>query len=527
MRLLFGLCLCTLSSSGATVNWTNTPNATGYAPGDTVRLWGTFTNALSITNSGTVGNPITFVFQLGANFTSGCWDGVSGAIEFNNRSNIVVDGGLNGLIQNTNNGTILGTSNASVGISGFPCWSSTIKNLTITNIYRRLLGSTDQTREGYPIIIAGSDITVSNCVVSDGDALISYGGSAVTQSNIFLLNNRLLDFNHGYNLGIGDTNAYLTNLIIAGNYINPRYVWNLDNSSLHTDSIIILNNGYSPSSIISGCKIYNNNFDSEVGTFNTAAIFVDVANPQQQFRNSIICNNLFRSYRTNVWGNGFVYASGTNLWVLNNTCIGASDGSSVYGSGMIVGGTNAFIYNNINNGAGVSLRGFTGDTNLASSGDEAYVVFLLTNYVTGIYSDKNIFFGVASPGFGVALWSTAGGSIWSGILFSTLAQWQTLNYPASGYGVTGTNWAFIHCDPHSTTNVPNLSAGFVPLSTDTVARLAGTNLTAIYSTFGIPLTDYYGSNRPSAGNWTIGAFEASAPPYTTITTLNVGTIIQK
>src|SRR4029077_8600636 len=93
-------------SSGATV-----------LPGDRVLLVGTFNNSLLIAGSGASGNPVTILFEPGANFTSPCWTD-SGAIQLNGQSWITIDGGSNGIIQNTATGTGLASQNNSIGISG-------------------------------------------------------------------------------------------------------------------------------------------------------------------------------------------------------------------------------------------------------------------------------------------------------------------------------------------------------------------------------------------------------------------------
>ena len=94
--------LIAVAANASTWNWTNA-QSTGYMPGDTVNLWGTFTTPLSLTNSGTSGSPITFYFEPNTRFSAPYWP-TAGAIQFNFNSNLVVDGGVNGLIECTANG---------------------------------------------------------------------------------------------------------------------------------------------------------------------------------------------------------------------------------------------------------------------------------------------------------------------------------------------------------------------------------------------------------------------------------------
>ena len=121
--------------------WLNTPGnlAVGAGkvnPGDTVHLVGTFSNVLNVSGSGSAGNPVTFLFEPGAKFSASLWP-ASGAINITAKNWIVIDGGSNGLIENTNNGTSLGNQAQSFGVLGAQSSHLTVQNLTITNMYHR------------------------------------------------------------------------------------------------------------------------------------------------------------------------------------------------------------------------------------------------------------------------------------------------------------------------------------------------------------------------------------------------------
>src|SRR5438132_776393 len=80
--------------------------------GTIVHLCGTFTGTLNSTmltaqGSGASGNPVTLLFETNANFTSPAWNSPNGAINIGGRNFITIDGGTNGIIQNTANGTNL------------------------------------------------------------------------------------------------------------------------------------------------------------------------------------------------------------------------------------------------------------------------------------------------------------------------------------------------------------------------------------------------------------------------------------
>ncbi len=94
-------------------NWGSNSGLIG--PGTTVHLCGTFTapagssGYLTFHGSGTSGKPITLLFESGAVLTAPYWgndpNGFSGAINASGLSYITVDGGTNGTIQATSNGT--------------------------------------------------------------------------------------------------------------------------------------------------------------------------------------------------------------------------------------------------------------------------------------------------------------------------------------------------------------------------------------------------------------------------------------
>jgi hypothetical protein len=116
----------------------------------------TNTTGMVAAGSGTSSSPITVLFEPGAVLQSarfnGCADGPfdgsaseGGAIDIpSSRSFIILDGGTNGVIQNTANGTGLANSACSLGI-----WDAgdniIVRNVTVKNIYNRVRGTTTTT----------------------------------------------------------------------------------------------------------------------------------------------------------------------------------------------------------------------------------------------------------------------------------------------------------------------------------------------------------------------------------------------
>jgi len=89
-------------------NWGSGSSQIG--PGTTVHLCGTFTfsagaTALTFNGSGTSGNPITLLWESGAVLQAPYFSAATFGINGNGASYVVINGGTNGVIQNTANGT--------------------------------------------------------------------------------------------------------------------------------------------------------------------------------------------------------------------------------------------------------------------------------------------------------------------------------------------------------------------------------------------------------------------------------------
>src|SRR5260370_29334893 len=102
----------------SSANWAG--GATQISPGDKVHLCGTFigTNGntlLTFQGSGTLGAPITLLFEPGAVLTAGYWGG-NGAIACTRQRYITIHCGSDGRVQATSNGTGLANQQDSEGV---------------------------------------------------------------------------------------------------------------------------------------------------------------------------------------------------------------------------------------------------------------------------------------------------------------------------------------------------------------------------------------------------------------------------
>ena len=116
-----------------------------WVAGNTLHICGTITGsggatAITAAGNGSSGNPITIKFETGAQLDAPYWGGnafssSAGAISCVGHSYITIDGGVNGIIQNTANGTSLANQQASTGVNFLGCAHTEIKNLHVLNIY--------------------------------------------------------------------------------------------------------------------------------------------------------------------------------------------------------------------------------------------------------------------------------------------------------------------------------------------------------------------------------------------------------
>jgi len=138
---------------------------------------------------GTSGNPITILFEPGAALTSPAF-GVG--LMISGGSNwVVVDGGSNGIIQNTANGTGLANSQDSRLIEADNCDHCEFKNLHVTNVYvHDPTSTTDNGQNGSGIWVWGNDISIhDNVCVNSGKCFEVVGNYASNSTGISIYNN--------------------------------------------------------------------------------------------------------------------------------------------------------------------------------------------------------------------------------------------------------------------------------------------------------------------------------------------------
>lgn len=214
------------------------------AAGNTAHLCGTFTSALSVSSSGTSGSPSTLKFETGAVFTAAYW---TGAVITLSGSYITIDGGTNGTIQATANGTsptyanqqdngvCIGDTSGGTNI--------TIQNLTCQNLYVHTNNTADsgaQNTYGLRLVGHFTNTTVQNCVIHDMKAgmLYAYGTG---DTNFTWRNNDAYNMDHGFFIGNSGSGGSLNGLLVVNSKFHDGGNWDDSNCTVscsnHHDGI--------------------------------------------------------------------------------------------------------------------------------------------------------------------------------------------------------------------------------------------------------------------------------------------------
>lgn len=505
----------TAAQFSTATNWGS--GATQIGAGTTVLVCGAVIGSagatvLTFQGSGSAGNVITLTFDSGA-VIAAPYFGAGGAINLNSATYIVVDGKSTGIVQATLNGTSGGScpggpcayQQNSEGITG---WNSndTLQNLTVANMYVRT-SSTDEApnRINVNCVEIGtnaasfSNVVVHNNVVHDCGTGVEFQTGSTSASNYQASNNTVYNVNWAFDLIVYGNAANFANAYFVGNHTYNLSTWDDTVGDNFHHNAIHLFQGNGDTGTITGLYIYNNEFDGPVGDCCvTALIYVDNAGNSSMVANGYLFNNVF-SYAngdcTGTCGNGqLALVSSEAFLVANNTFIGNDTNSSSL-LGLCLGANESIgaitvennlisgCYTNIGFGAPVTFASGQPDYNLyANSGSTAFLC------------DGNYY----SP--------------------SQFSQWQSCvgNETHSAY--------------YSDTVIPSCialhSCGNVQPVPGSKAVGFGNNLYGLCSGQPIPglgalCYDKSGYPRPSAGNWTVGAFEAKGDVPTAPSTITL------
>lgn len=456
--------------------WFNA-NATG---GNTYHLCGTCTGTAGSTmltppNSGSAGSVVTILFETDAVLTAPYWGGANaGAISVSSKGYITIDGGSNGIIQNSANGTALTYQQASQGIYVTGSNHIEIRNLTIQNIYVNEGSSPSATDTGglttadIRLVGNNNNISIHNNALNNARSGVRVDFDSATLDTISIHSNSISDHCWGIMMGSGSAGTpAATDVTIHDNTITGWLNWQCPaNASFctnktdayHTDGMILYTYGSSTFEPL----IYNNFIHGDLGRGSPTAYIFCTYGSTPPGATCTIFNNLLVNDGdhglTLIWTGG----SGVNHRIYNNTIVGYSGSSGTLL--MLSSGSGIVLENNIimNGGKAIGSYGSLPDV-IATS-------------------DYNIFYNINNGNPASMFYDEDGGNFYS------WSQWQGLGF-----------------DPHSSLNNPQLDSSYKISSASSPAYQGATNL----SSLGVPElnVDRAGLPRPTSGAWDMGAYQ--------------------
>ena len=426
-------------------------------PGDTAHLCGTITSSLAAQGSGSVGSVVTVLWETGAKLSQAvCPASPTGCFNTNGKTYLLLNGGTNGIIESTANGSVgtYANQSSSVGIMAFPCNNCEIKNLTIQNIYVHNSASDVALNDNNinAIRLSGSNTSVHHNTLHDGGRLIFHiwnNGDA----NIDIHHNEC--YNNTVCWVVAATGpASASNFNFYNNHAYNHSNWDTSGSTYHYAGVHAF--GIS-NPTPTGYSIYNNLFEGTCGTSLTSQVYMEGGSAWTGTGTAAIYNNVMTCEVTTAI---VMRADKGDISFYNNTIIGTGIAGTCYYTG---GGTLLFKNNAI-----------TGCSTLVSI-DGATVANRATDFNYNTYACQGSFNCFN----------------WTGLssFERDFATWQT----ACG------------CDPNSSQSasllvssvgVPTVGSPVIDTGTD----LSGLGITALNS-------DYLGISRPSGTIWDTGAYE--------------------
>lgn len=457
-------------------NWANPKQSGQLGPGDTAHLCGTLTTPLTTQASGNSRSPITILFESGAMFSASTWSTGTGAITIN-KNYITLDGGTNGIIQATRNGTTAafgGTNinnNSIYGVYIMGASYITVQNLSIKTIYNRLANSTDCMTGSRGIQVDGNSNNLTINKNSVGDAEKGVQVILSNTSNITVSNNIVSNSGLGVNVAPGNTSSTGTNINIFGNIVTGGSGWDgtfdlncqingcnsscLTDTHVHQDGIYVFSQG--ATGWVNGVNIYSN-YLQDFGTHSTAHIFISDIGVES----AIIYNNVLVNTGLNYAANGMITIDATpSVRIYNNTLVGnypTQNNNGIYLNSMnSTEPQNVDIKNNIILSVSTYIGWATGST-----------------FTSGY---NNFFNGSASPFYD------------SSNVFHTFLWWVGQTFAVNETSVN-----------------PQLNSSYkFTSSSPGILITNGANLSGIFK------VDYAGGSRPPSGGWSVGAYQWSAP----------------
>lgn len=474
-------------------NWSASPTGIQIGPDTTVHVCGTITGTanstgLAFQGGGSSGHPIILLFETGAIVQAPYWasslGGTSaGGITFGNGlSNLTVDGGSNGILQNTANGSSLANQQASTGVSGFNCTTCEVKNLNLINIYVNVSPSAT-IGGGDNSVVRGIDFSGIGWLIHDniihdcGWCIVDFY-AGVNNSNHQFYNNVISNFGHAFAIAASAASATLDIVLLHDNDLHDTSNWDTAGCSFHMDGLHAFG---TTGSSMDHVYVYNNYIHGNWGSCPTGFFFIEGGGGTPAHMH------------TNAWWN--------NVAVVQTSIVNTNGWFGIFSGGE--GSTTTTFYDNTIIGPNAtdntacfnigSLNGLTFRNNTVNACGDPVNFGSLTNVGT----INNNFYGTSCQNGGNCF-------VWNGSFTGSFANWKTA----------------CSCDGASIqSNSPLLNADGSPQTSSPVI-LAGTNLTTSatgnLATLQNDTTKGHtrsALSRPTGATpWDIGAYQFSGSP---------------
>jgi hypothetical protein len=504
----------TSCSDALSVAWFNNPASWGSAShqisaGTTVYLCGVFNGRageelLTVRGSGSAGSPIIIKFLSGTVLSAPYWSS-NGAIHMNGVSHIVVDGGTNGVIENTANGTGRAYRQQSVAIHAAGCDDCTVQDLTIRNLYVRTSATDLAATHTVSCVYwhLANNVTINHITCHDASWAIAGDGN-----NFTLENSDIYHVDHGVASGaVHKASGYS----IHNNHFHDFANWDSPTDTYHHDGVHLWGQG---GGTIGNGAIYNNTFDGDFGANITAHIFL-----QDSVQHLAVYNNICVAPANRTINSIWISAPSTSMLggpAIGNSVYNNSINAGGHHSGSAIFADNQLQFTAVNNimSGGIADISLQHGTTLSSVGVNHNVY----RDLFAVSGDRNTF-GWKGTGFYVlSKWQAACGcDSASKLIMGGLPT--ALSSATSPAGIVVATSFSVGAVP--TSNPDGSSSGAVDMSAipmatskdddlellSTVGEGNGLNLSELAVGDLAPLAfDRNGAPRPTSGPWNVGPF---------------------
>ena len=318
-------------------NWGS--GASQIGPGTTVHLCGVITtfngstyDYLTFRSSGVSGQPITLKWEPDARLSVPTC-GTGSCILFSGKSYLVFDGGRNGAVEETDNGSALGHQDRHTALYGRPCNHCEFKNLALRNIYVHSLASDDIGADGLTVSGPGISMHHMSCTHASGCFTISVSGA---DDSVEMYDLESDNTNHCLTIAANGAGYTLLSARIHDNNCHDFANWDTTSNAFHHDGIhIYALNG----ATFHDMQVYNNLFGGDPGVNVTSFIYVT-----GDISSSFFFNNVLLTPPDKYFNNGALCAGGSGIAIYNNLILG---GTSASGLCLAASGTGIAVRNNI------------------------------------------------------------------------------------------------------------------------------------------------------------------------------------